>query len=67
MPEYSCLTFGIEFEFCLATLADEIPDPDKTDSRQVRGLTSRQSWTLPFVPKPEKKSYHTFRRLVRDI
>jgi hypothetical protein len=32
------LTFGVEFEFNLATLADDVADPDPQDDRPVRGI-----------------------------
>jgi hypothetical protein len=32
------LTFGVEIEFNLATLADDVDDPDPDDNRPVRGI-----------------------------
>lgn len=40
-------TFGVEFEFALASLADDMEDPHPSDTRQVRGIRPQyERWNI---------------------
>jgi hypothetical protein len=54
----STLTFGVEFEFLIATLSDDTPDPHPTDPRRVKGLLQ------PVVDFSD--SLGSFRRVMPD-